>query len=189
MPRRRPSSKRRLEERFVALHVERALSGPGWSYRRLAAAMEAVGAPVDPSSLYKIVKGAPPRRISVNELAALSEVLDVPLERLMQPIDLRLAEEAESLIEELGARVQAYRAEAGKAAETIRRIALLIASSDEFSGQLLAAMARQESSVLELTDVALEATDRLYARAEAAKARVKKETPPGRQSAPEGVTE
>ena len=46
----------------------------GWSYTGLAQRMTAQGCAIDQSALYKIEKGNPRRRISVDELVALREV-------------------------------------------------------------------------------------------------------------------
>ncbi|MGP5124281.1 hypothetical protein ACTXJU_15575 [Glutamicibacter ardleyensis] len=51
-----------------------------WSYGDLSKRMlEVAGCNIDRSSLQKIEKGAPPRKISLNELVAFSKVFEAPL--------------------------------------------------------------------------------------------------------------
>ena len=69
----------RLAERIA---IERAARG--WSYEQLAEAMSEVGCSIQPSAIYKIEKAEPRRRITVNELVALSDVWAIPVERLVQ---------------------------------------------------------------------------------------------------------
>ena len=60
----------------------------GWSYAGLAQRMTAQGCAIDQSALYKIEKGAPRRRISVDELVAISEVFALPMTELLAPAEL-----------------------------------------------------------------------------------------------------
>lgn len=73
----------------------------GLSYEALAEAMTKVGCAINASSIYKIEKGNPPRRISVDELAALAEVFDEPLADLL--VDMAIIEQrrAQDLIDAL----------------------------------------------------------------------------------------
>jgi transcriptional regulator with XRE-family HTH domain len=63
------------------IRIER--NARGWSYDQLASAMTEVGCSIQPSAIFKIEKGDPPRRITVNEFVALSEVWAIPLDRLV----------------------------------------------------------------------------------------------------------
>lgn len=67
----------------MALRIAREREMRGWSYERLATAMADVGCPIQGSAIYKIEKGEPRRRIAVNELAALSRVWAIPMDRLV----------------------------------------------------------------------------------------------------------
>jgi transcriptional regulator with XRE-family HTH domain len=60
----------------------------GWSYAGLAQRMTAQGCAIDQSALYKIEKGTPRRRISVDELVALSEVFAIPVADMLAPPEL-----------------------------------------------------------------------------------------------------
>ncbi len=60
----------------------------GWTYEGLAKRMTDAGCPINQSAIYKIEKGEPRRRITVDELVALSQVFDLPAEELLLPPDL-----------------------------------------------------------------------------------------------------
>lgn len=70
-------------EADLALRIANERTARGWSYERLAEAMTEVGCAIQPSALFKIEKGDPPRRITVNELAAFAEVWAIPMDRLI----------------------------------------------------------------------------------------------------------
>lgn len=67
-----------LAARIIVERTARA-----WTYADLADAMTGVGCPIQASAIYKIEKGEPRRRVTVNELAALSEVWAIPMDRLV----------------------------------------------------------------------------------------------------------
>lgn len=70
----------------------------GLSYQGLAIQMRRHGAPTDASALYRIEKGDPPRRITVNELVALARTFDLSVEELLRPVSAVLYAEIERLI-------------------------------------------------------------------------------------------
>ncbi len=55
----------------------------GWTYEGLAERMEREGCSIQGSALFKVEKGRPPRRVTVDELAALSIVFQMPLQQLI----------------------------------------------------------------------------------------------------------
>ncbi len=57
----------------------------GQSYAGLAKRMEEAGYPVQATALFKIEKGEPPRRITVDELVGFSRVFEIPIEDLLLP--------------------------------------------------------------------------------------------------------
>jgi transcriptional regulator with XRE-family HTH domain len=70
--------------RRIAYERERA----GQSYAGLAKRMEEAGYPMQASALFKIEKGEPPRRITVDELVGFSMVFGVPVDELLMPPEL-----------------------------------------------------------------------------------------------------
>lgn len=69
------------------------------TYEGLASRMNKAGCPIQPSGLYKIERGKPPRRILVDELLALAECFNTTVEQLLRPIELVLDEELASLVD------------------------------------------------------------------------------------------
>jgi hypothetical protein len=154
-------------ERYAAWHVEAELEKRGWSYRELAQRMTQAGAPMNQSSIHKMLRQDPPRRITVNELAVLAVVFDVPMQKLVQSVDRSLSEEANRLLQDMYKAAKPYREATRKLSHAIRQLALVLLAGDEFNMKLVDAMARQEASMLELMDLAHEAQERIYAQAEA----------------------
>lgn len=73
----------------------------GLSYEALAQAMTDRGCAIPGSALFKIEKGDPPRRVTVDELVALAGVFDVTIDELLKPMEFIEKERAEALIVEL----------------------------------------------------------------------------------------
>ncbi len=71
----------------------------GWSYAGLAQRMTAQGCAIDQSALYKVEKGSPRRRISVDELVAISEVFALPMTELLAPPELMAERQVLSILE------------------------------------------------------------------------------------------
>ncbi len=85
MPRRtrgrQPAAEHALAQRIQEERTRRKMSHAG-----LARRMEQAGCPIDQSALYKIEKGNPPRRITVDELVALARVFELSLDELLLPV-------------------------------------------------------------------------------------------------------
>lgn len=81
----RPNRERSIAaEDVLAVRIATERTSRGWSYERLAEAMTEVGCPIQGSAIFKIEKGEPRRRITVNELAALSQVWAIPMDRMVE---------------------------------------------------------------------------------------------------------
>lgn len=90
------------QERNLAERIRWERESRGWSYEALAQQMTDKGCPINASSLYKIEKGSPrPRKISVDELVALSQVFDISVEDLLVPVEVMRNEQAKELVREL----------------------------------------------------------------------------------------
>jgi transcriptional regulator with XRE-family HTH domain len=72
-----------LAER-IAVERERL----GLTYEGLARLMTEAGCPVDKSAIYRIEKGEPRRKVSVDELVALMDVFELSFDELMMPMEL-----------------------------------------------------------------------------------------------------
>jgi len=86
----RPNAKRAIVvEGVVAKRIAKERTDRDWTYEALARKMTAAGCAIQPSAIYKIEKGNPPRRITVAEMVALAEVFDIPIDDLIAPRSIR----------------------------------------------------------------------------------------------------
>lgn len=87
-------------EELLAQRIEelRKSSAPPMSYETLATRMAAVGCPIQASGLQRIVKGAPRRRVTVDELVALAQVFNVTVDELISPPQQDLVLQAEAAL-------------------------------------------------------------------------------------------
>jgi transcriptional regulator with XRE-family HTH domain len=67
------------------------------SYDGLASRLTSAGCPIQASAIYKIEKGDPPRRITVDELVAFAQVFGVSIEHLLLPPEAVATEELADL--------------------------------------------------------------------------------------------
>lgn len=80
----RPNSERSIQvEDFLARRIEELRAERKWTYRDLAKEMGDVGCAIEPSAIQKIEKGAPRRRIVVNELVGFAAVFGVEIPDLL----------------------------------------------------------------------------------------------------------
>jgi transcriptional regulator with XRE-family HTH domain len=98
----RPNRGRTLaSEANLARRIARERDRRDLSYEALAQAMTEQGCAIQGSAIYKIEKGNPPRRVTVDELVALAKVFDLPIDDILKPMELIEKERAEELITEL----------------------------------------------------------------------------------------
>jgi transcriptional regulator with XRE-family HTH domain len=71
------------------------------SYEALANLMTDAGCSMAGSAIYRIEKGDPPRRVTVDELVAFSKVFSLSIDDLLTPIELVEQQRAKELIDEL----------------------------------------------------------------------------------------
>lgn len=90
----RPNAPRTIaSERGLARRVAHERETRGMSYEALASRMTSVGCAINATAIYKIEKADPPRRITVDELVAFSEVFGVPVQELLLPPELAAKQE------------------------------------------------------------------------------------------------
>ena len=75
-------------ERNVADRIAFERQQRGWTLEGLAKRMSDAGCPINSSAIYKIESGDPPRRVTVDELVALSMVFETDVADLLIPIAL-----------------------------------------------------------------------------------------------------
>jgi transcriptional regulator with XRE-family HTH domain len=82
----RPSPARTApDEENLARRIEHERTAKGWSYESLAKRMEDAGCKIHPSAIYKIERGEPRRRVTVNEFRAFASVFGIPMDQLLVP--------------------------------------------------------------------------------------------------------
>jgi transcriptional regulator with XRE-family HTH domain len=84
-------------EQSLARRIAYERESRGMSYEGLAVQMKHQGCPVNASALFRIEKGEPPRRITVDEFIGFSRVFGVPIERLLLPPEIAAREELADL--------------------------------------------------------------------------------------------
>jgi transcriptional regulator with XRE-family HTH domain len=71
----------------VARRIAHEREARAWSYAGLAERMSRAGCAIDASAIFKIEKGEPRRRITVDEMVAFAEVFGVPVDELLLPME------------------------------------------------------------------------------------------------------
>lgn len=95
----RPNKARTLgSERTLAQRVAHERETRGLTYERLAEKMTEAGCPIQPSAIYKIEKGDPPRRVTVDELVAFANVFERPLDDMLVPFGALMTKEARNRV-------------------------------------------------------------------------------------------
>lgn len=98
----RPNPHRSIaSEQSLARRIAYERESRGMSYDGLALRMSKAGCPINASALYKIEKADPPRRITVDELVALSRVFGVPIADLLEPPERLLSKELLGLLRDM----------------------------------------------------------------------------------------
>ncbi len=100
MPPRNPA-RSLMSEETLARRLAFERDQRGWTYEGLAKRMTDVGCPINQSAIYKIEKGQPRRRVTVDELVAMSKVFDIDLGDLLVPVEFVLQDHARSLAENM----------------------------------------------------------------------------------------
>lgn len=82
----RPNPPRAVSmERYLAQRIARERQERGWSYEVLATHMTQAGCPLDQSAIYKIERGDPPRRITVDELVGYCRSFGLTVSQMLDP--------------------------------------------------------------------------------------------------------
>jgi transcriptional regulator with XRE-family HTH domain len=98
----RQNAPRSIEgESNLAQRIQNEREHRGWSYEALAKKLTDVGCSINSSAIYRIEKGAPPRRITVDELVALARVFETSPADLLTPVELLRKTRGKEIVEEL----------------------------------------------------------------------------------------
>ena len=88
-----------LAEENLARRVAFEREARGWTYEGTAKRMTNIGCPIQPTAIYKIEKGEPRRRISVDELVAFAKVFDFEVQEMLMPVGAVLNDAAKTYLE------------------------------------------------------------------------------------------
>lgn len=88
-----------LAEENLARRIAFEREARGWTYEGTAKRMTNIGCPIQPTAIYKIEKGQPRRRISVDELVAFAKVFDFDVEEMLLPVGAVLNDAAKTYLE------------------------------------------------------------------------------------------
>ncbi|MDP9093410.1 MAG: helix-turn-helix domain-containing protein [Actinomycetota bacterium] len=72
-------------ERNLARRIEMERDHRGMSYAGLAKRMTDLGIPMQKTTIFKIEKGDPPRRVSIDELVGFARVFDLEIDEILRP--------------------------------------------------------------------------------------------------------
>lgn len=122
----RPNPARSIEaESVLARRIAHERERLGLSYEGLAKLMTDLGCPMRGSAIFRIETGDPPRRITVNEYAALVQVFGLKMTTLVDPLESQLAVNNEPAAESehnLARRVHQERLRHGWSQETLAKL-------------------------------------------------------------------
>lgn len=104
-------------EEHVAERIRRTREARKWSMEGLAKRMTDAGCPIAPSAIHKIENAG--RRITVDELVALSRVFGISMSELVSDPDVHPASEIASRVKEFEENLRDYRAEVKELESTI----------------------------------------------------------------------
>jgi transcriptional regulator with XRE-family HTH domain len=127
----RPNKPREVfAEDHVATRIARERASRGWSLEKLADAMTEAGCSIAPSAIYKIEQGEPRRRITVDELVALSKVFAIPMNLLVadpdDDIDAAIADRLEKWSFVVRGRAKYLRDSHEREAELVDELRLMV---------------------------------------------------------------
>jgi transcriptional regulator with XRE-family HTH domain len=117
-------------EQNLAQRIKDEREARGWTQASLAARMTVEGCAIDQSAIFKTETGNPPRRVTVDELVALSRVFGISLDELVVPPALAKAKHVNALLDR-------YRALRAQAAELARQQRALAEEQKEIQAQLV----------------------------------------------------
>lgn len=85
-------------EQAAARRLELERLERGWSYDGLARRMTEVGCTIQPSALFKVEKGNPPRRITFDEAVALAKLFGISVDELAEPREVGITRTTRELL-------------------------------------------------------------------------------------------
>jgi transcriptional regulator with XRE-family HTH domain len=130
----RPNPPRSLQsEESLARRIAYERDRRGWTNEGTAKRLTDVGCPIQGSAIYKIEKGTPRRRISVDELVAFAAVFEVSAADLLIPLELIAEHEALGLIAEVERKYHALSESVADYRGTVERIQQLAGTDEAYA--------------------------------------------------------
>lgn len=127
----RPNPLRTLQsEENLARRIAYEREQRGWSYEGTAVRMTYAGCPLQGSAIYKIEKGSPRRRITLDESVAFARVFGLELPDLLIPVELLDRQKLAQATEELVMARRALLFNVVALAEKLHELGLLIGPTD-----------------------------------------------------------
>jgi transcriptional regulator with XRE-family HTH domain len=124
-------------EETLARRIQHERERRGWSFERLASAMNEAGVRIGGSALWKIENQRPRRTISLDEAMAFSKVFEMPLEQLLVPPELAADQELFRLVDQYGAQHVSAATAKADCANTARQIEWLLHDHPESVNRLI----------------------------------------------------
>jgi transcriptional regulator with XRE-family HTH domain len=125
-------------EENVARRIAHEREARGWSYEGLADRMTRAGYPIHASAIFKIEKGKPARRVTVDEMVGFANVFDIPVGDLLEPMVTVTNREALKLLESIETRIDLIRGSTAAVQKELAQFAALDDVSPEISDRLQA---------------------------------------------------
>jgi transcriptional regulator with XRE-family HTH domain len=130
----RPNPPRSLQsEENLARRIAYERNRRGWTYEGIAKRLTDIGCPIQGSAIYKIEKGTPRRRISVDELVAFAEVFEVGAADMLIPLELIAEHEALGLIAEVERKYRVLSESVADYRGTVERIQQLAGTDEAYA--------------------------------------------------------
>lgn len=139
MPRQgKPGTIRGEEHVARRIALERELRG--WTYESLAMRLHKAGRPTDQATVYKMEKGKPRRKVTVDELVAFSEIFGLSVDQLLTDPDVAAETHAIRDFERYVRAAQAAAAAVAKANEAADRVLRSVGQSKRAEAVVRAAI-------------------------------------------------
>ena len=143
------------------------------TYEGLAKRMTDLGCATHASSIYKIEKGRPPRKVTISELIALSKVFETTTDDLLVPLDLRHAKLASRIfrrVESVVAVIESATSELETASLEMKELASEDPRANEILSRYFEAEAVSESLTAQVEGLGVAVGSWLEGRVEVTKA-------------------
>jgi transcriptional regulator with XRE-family HTH domain len=92
-------------EENLARRIAHEREARGWSYEGIAERLTRAGYPIHASAVFKIEKGKPARRVTVDELVGFATVFEIPIGDMLEPMATVIDRAALELLRSIDMRI------------------------------------------------------------------------------------